>query len=274
MKKIKKDKKTIKTIIPLLLISFTLLFCVSTVSAANDTIYVNTTGNDTSGNGTAENPYLTIQKGIDTAVGYGTIKIANGTYKGTNNTQITIIKNINIVGESQTETIINGENTNWIFQIFGVNVNIQNLTITNATGDIGTGSGTIRNWYGTLNVNGCTFTNNTANGYSYGGVISSVGTMTIINSTFTHNTAYCGGAIENDGTCTVTDSTFTGNNAVHSGGAISNTGTLTIINSNFTGNTANGYGGAIYHDRGNLIIFGNIFTGNTVNIFWRCYLQF
>jgi pectate lyase len=62
----------------------------------------------------------------------GIINIADGQYTGTNNTNITINKNITIQGQSETGTIINGTNTNWIFQVQpGTNVVINNLTITN-----------------------------------------------------------------------------------------------------------------------------------------------
>jgi hypothetical protein len=121
---------TTKTFIPLLLISLALLISLSTVSA--NEIYVNTTGNDTSGSGTADNPYLTIQTGINNTEANGTIHIADGQYSGTNNTNITISKNLNIIGQSQENTIINGTNTNWIFKILtGVNVTICNLTLAN-----------------------------------------------------------------------------------------------------------------------------------------------
>ncbi|WP_414469161.1 hypothetical protein [Methanobacterium sp. ACI-7] len=235
MKKIRKQKITTKTILPILLISLILLFCLTTVSAANDTIYVNTTGNDTTGNGSAENPYFSIQKGIDNLNPSGTIYLANGTYKGTGNTKITINKNMSIIGESQTGTIIDGENTNWIFHIqLGFTVLFQHLTLANGLSD----TGAIFN-YGNLTAENCTFKGNNADG--------------------------SGGAICNswDGTCNITNCTFISNTADIGGGAIfqGGNGIFTITHCNFTNNTAK-YGGAINTGNRDLIVKNCTFTNN------------
>ncbi len=51
------------------------------VSAATS-IYVSTSGNDTTGNGTIGNPYKTIQKGVDMASAGDTVYVRGGTYTG------------------------------------------------------------------------------------------------------------------------------------------------------------------------------------------------
>lgn len=267
-----------------------LFFCMSTISA--NEVYVNTTGNDDTGDGSAGNPYLTIQKGISSIQDNGTLKIGNGKYSGVNNTNITIDRNMNIIGESQAGTIIDGENLNRIFFIpSGVNVNIYNLTFINGNN---TGSGAIQN-NGTLTVNNCIFTSNTAgwNGTStnYGGAINNQGTLTVNNSIFNNNDARVGGAIYNSpyATLNVNNSIFT-NNAGKLGGAIYNHGTSFVKSSTFTDNTAvrggaifnlnydqlldvdnciftnnNAlyFGGAIYNNDGNVTVKGSFFTGNS-----------
>ncbi|BDZ68671.1 hypothetical protein GCM10025860_21190 [Methanobacterium ferruginis] len=241
------------------------------------TVYVNTlTGNDIYDGEAAvydgtHGPKKTIQAGIDTVTSNGMVKIADGEYKYTDNVNITIAKNLTITGESQTETIINGTNNNWIFKIMtGVNVTICNLTLAN--GNTTTSGGAIQN-QGNLTVINCTFTNNNAN--YYGGAIynnclvnsvSGSVTCTVTESNFTNNTAALfGGAIHNDCyvygavgsvTCTVTESNFTQNQAGF-GGAISNdcyvdsgsgSVTCTVTESNFTQNNATiGVGGAIHN---------------------------
>ena len=78
---------------------------------------------------------------------------------------------MNIIGENQKNTIINGQQSgNSIFTIAsGVNLTIINLTLTNGTSN--NGGGAINNEYGgTLTVDSCSFTNNTATG-SGGGAI-------------------------------------------------------------------------------------------------------
>ena len=275
------------------------------VSAApGDTIYVN--GNSTLGNDEWNGESATYQSGIigpkysiknatGTVNTNGQIYIAHEQYKGINNTQITIDKNMTITGESQTDTIINGTGTNWIFHInSGIYVTINNLTLTNATANYGGAiynnygtvtvndstftsnivtnyyGGAIYNYYGTLTVNNSTFTSNTAdNGnalINYGGAICNEhGTLTVNNSTFTSNTADYGGAIYNyGGTVTVTDSTFTNNTANNYGGAIfNNDSTLTVNNSTFTSNTASSYGGAVYNGHGTVTVNDSTFTSNT-----------
>ncbi|HML05720.1 MAG TPA: hypothetical protein VK426_08110, partial [Methanobacterium sp.] len=106
---------------------------ISISCASATTVYVNATnGSDTSGNGSAVNPFHTIQKGVDNITDGDSIIIAIGQYNGTGNTNITLNKNMTIKGQSQSGTIINGTDTNWIFHInTGLNVTLQDLTLAN-----------------------------------------------------------------------------------------------------------------------------------------------
>ena len=271
MKKIRKQTITNKTRIltSLLLLSLTLLFCLTTVSAApGDTIYVNTGGNDSwDGQSAAYNdttksgPKLSIKNATGVVNTNGTINIANGQYTGQNNTNITINKNMNIIGESQTGTIINGTGTNWIFTInSGATVTLTNLTLTNATGSDG---GVIYN-KGNLTATNCTFTNNNAT--NSGGAIYNIGTSSLSGCSFNNNTATnVGGAINNGGTMTLSGCNFKNNNATW-GGAIFNGNSATIrslSNCNFINNTAT-YGGAIRNNGGTTTSLSNCnFNNNT-----------
>ena len=58
------------------------------------TIYVATTGNDTTGDGTVGNPCATVQKGVTSANAGDTISVASGTYAG----QVSIAKSITLQG--------------------------------------------------------------------------------------------------------------------------------------------------------------------------------
>ena len=255
----------------LLLTIFVIMISVSSVSAAplpsSSQVYVSVNGSDTN-NGSAEAPYLTIQKGMDSISENGTLYIANGVYNGTGNTNITISKNMSISGQSQTGTIINGTNNNWIFQIqSGVNLILKNLTITNGRRDDGAGiynsgtlaaenctfshniasnhGGAICNWEGAFDLNNCTFVGN--QGRLGGGILNlwNSNSCSVTNCTFTDNTATEGAGINNNNDCTITikDCNFTGNHADY-GGVIINWSNLTITGSNMEGNSAT-YGGAI-----------------------------
>lgn len=247
---------TTKIFLPLILISLLLIFCLSTVSAANE-IYVNTTGNDSSGTGTVNNPYLTVQKGVDNIDPNGIIHIANGEYSEVNNTNITIDKNMSIIGQSPAGTIINGTDTNWIFNILPeVSVKLSNLTLTN--GYTITRGGAICN-QGYVTITGCIIMDCSA--IEYGGGIYSTGNCTITDCTITRNkqtgtsdTFASGGIINDGGNCTITRSVITYNSAhANAGGIATQNGNCTITDCKIMNNYAN-HGAGIVNYGGNCTI--------------------
>ncbi len=249
-----------------------------------DDVYVSTAGNDKTGDGTQGNPYQTIQKGVNNVNSGGIVHLTNGTYTGSSNVKLTLNKNVNIVGESQGSTVINGENKNWIF-FTTYNLMLQNLTVKNGLAEIDVGNiggqGAAVMSYGNLTVLQCTFDHNvvygmnelddpnkiTAIGESYGGAICTRGgNVTIINCTFTNNKA----ALD------VSSLGFV--RATASGGAVYvMEGTLTVINSTFTMNSVHAgamgliyandraYGGAIYIEDGSLTLINCQFNKNTAD---------
>ena len=234
----------------------------------NLNIYVSTAGNDITGDGSHDNPYQTIKHGISLVSLKGTLYIANGIYNE-NNFQLN--NDMTITGENQQNTIINGNNSGIIFSIGNnVNININNLTLTNGTSSYG---GAIHNQGNLTEIND-TFINNTAT--NYGGAVYNEGTLIDTNNTFINNTATIGGAIYNrvnGGTAilNINNSSYTQNNAIF-GGAIYNSdnGGSAILNINnciFTQNTASNYGGAIYNygDSAFLNIINSTFTQNSAN---------
>ena len=204
--------------------------------------------------------YMTIKDAIQAAQSGDTIMLKDGT---------TFYESGFIINENLIFTVLNngyatidGQQTGPIFTINpGATVTIQKITITNGQA---TDGGAIRN-EGTLIIQNCTFTSNTAT--NYGGAIYNEGALTLTNNTFTNNTATNnGGAIYNNNELTLTNNTFTGNTANnHFGGAIYSEGglsTANINNSTFTGNTASDRGGAIYSSEGTLNITNSTFTQN------------
>jgi hypothetical protein len=94
---------------------------------------------------------------------------------------------------------------------------------------------------GTLRVENCVVTHNTAN--DGGGIWSTIGPLTVVNSTISHNVADRI-AIETDRTNPSSSSTW----ACGSGGGIklATGGTLTLINSTVSNNEARSHGGGVF----------------------------
>ena len=256
-------------------------YSVGNVSAApGSTIYVSSSGNDSwdgqsaAWNGTS-GPKLSIKNATGTVNTNGTIKIKNGIYTGINNTNIYINKNVTLIGQSQTGTIINAQKSNTIFTVApNITFTLMNLTLTNAS-VTGNGGSAINNYNigGVVTLKNVTISNSTST-TAYGGAISNRGTLTfencIINDNVVTNPYANGGAIYNYmGTVIIKNSKLNNNAASDYGGAIYNTqGTLTILNSSFAGNIA-ASGSAIYYagNGGNWSIkdsafIDNVATGN------------
>ena len=271
------------------ILGLTMITVIGSVSAAdNDVIYVNGSSGDDSWDGlTWLTAKLTIKNATATVNDGGTVYIADGTYTGDENTNITLDKDVTFIGEHQNQTILNGTDTNRLFVILnGANVSLINLTLANGYIDESMGAAVFN--LGNLTVTGCTFTANMA---EYGSAIFNANTLYVDNSIFNGNLGLSissifndvdataqvrnsvftangvdgdAGAIGNNGDLTLTGCTFTSNSA-SSAGAVMNTGTMNITGCTFTGNNAtNEVGGAILNT-GLLNINDSTFTGNTAN---------
>lgn len=170
----------------------------------------------------------------------GIVYIADGIYNGPNNRDINIGKNMSIIGQSQTGTIIDAEKQSRFFRICDVSLILQNMTLKNGYDSNDGGAIEISAFdyrRSNLAVTNCTFINNSARD---GGAIATgvgalysgypVATCTVTGCTFTNNQATYGGAIYNGCdieaspfslNCMVIGSTFTNNQATY-GGAIHN----------------------------------------------------
>ncbi len=235
-------KKGIIISMVLLSVLFISSFSMGTVSAVvTNNIYVNaTSGNDSYDGaspiwtGGTNGPKLTIGNATTTLTDNGTVNIANGLYKGKLNRNITITKNITLLGENRDSTIIDAEGMDRIFTInSGVNVNILKLTLKNGNSD-------------------------------YGGAINSQGALTVTESSFTNNNGTMGGAICNYDTLTVNSCDFTLNTATSNGKAIYNEGgdsSSRIVNYNRFYDTATGY--EIYSSSGSMNTMYNWWGSNS-----------
>jgi predicted outer membrane repeat protein len=104
-------------------------------------VWVSPTGNDTTGNGSEDNPFQTIKTAIDYAIDEDSVEITIHAKEGTYNIQgdyglsYSDAISLSIVGEKYGKVIIDGNNANG-FITSGVytNVFLQNLTFVNGTG--------------------------------------------------------------------------------------------------------------------------------------------
>jgi hypothetical protein len=184
------------------------------------------------------------------------------------------------VGFDTAAPTLDAESNGTVLDIAGTyDVTLGGVTLENGEAPVASfGGGILNGGYGTLDVTGSTFTDNTGDG---GGGISNSdgGTLIVSDSTFLGNQSDGGGAIDNgtdqtgSGTLDVSDSTFVGNQAnSFSGGAILNgyglgdVGTATVDDSTFFKNSApSDDGGAIDNGdnggTGTLTVQSSTFTG-------------
>jgi Ca2+-binding RTX toxin-like protein len=207
---------------------------------------------------------------------------------------LAITTSLSIVGPGAEDLEIKRQGAGRVIEVSGagvLDVGFSGLTISGGA-IAGDGAG-IYNAAENLTLTGVVVTDNHATGTGLGGgLFSTGGVVTVIDSKFYGNTAVRGGAIrtqfgttlsisnsdfyDNDASsvegalsthntiATIADSTFTGNSAP-SGGAIrtNSTGQMTIVRSEIVGNTATGYGGGIQATGSNSItLVDTIVSGN------------
>ena len=261
-----------------------LLTSALTISYA-EIVYVSTSGDDESGDGTIDNPYLTIQKGIDEANDMDTVFVLNGIYTG----GVTIDnKQISLIGESSTDTKMNvpisepnisvrdtpdtvrvenfkikrgnSENGGGIYIVNSV-VRAKNLDLSNNISS--TNGGAINLYESSLKIEDAQIYQNSSE--TYGGAIHCNNSkLEFKDSDLYNNSSWAGGAIFVDSLsmCIVNNVNFIYNGA-NRGGAIATFagGKLKIFESSFSQNSANGWeenvdpdfptyagGGAIYQE--------------------------
>jgi len=239
--------------------------------------FVSANGNDTTGDGSSENPYATINKAVLEAVDGATIKIVGII---TQTGEVTITKNITFQGQSNA--VITGDGTNRLFNISSTAaVSFSNITFQNFNGNsqgvvINTTSNDVN-----LTFTDCLFQNNT--GSHQNGTVIYVGNAdaTFTRCAFYNNTATAtngrGAAIIFGGSfsgvitnCTFYNNRLTTNTTAGIGAAvISFVGSpqqLTITNSLFANNTnANGDKVDIQYPSQNLLVVNSLAENTNIN---------
>lgn len=150
------------------------------------TLYVSTSGDDVSGDGSIDSPFASINKAIDENARLGgnyEVIVEEGTYYIS---EMQIRDNIAISGRGNV--VLDGRGQNNAFYIIGADVTLNNLTITNVyrSGAAGAAISSTTSSTGDnnrLRIYNCTFANST-NTY---GIIRYYGIVDIQNSTFINN---------------------------------------------------------------------------------------
>ena len=213
-------------------------------------IYLNPKGNDNN-NGNSKTPKKTLKNAVKTSTTNTTIHLSKGTYYTSN---VYIDKNITILGEKSSNTIIDG-NKSHIFTIKdGCTVTIKAVTIRNAYANNGAA---IYN-KGTLTLDGVKMYSSTA---TNGAAVYNKATLTSIKTSYLNNTAKNGSSIYNVGKLVIEKSAFTNNKASTLASAVYSTNKITISNTNFTKNTNTAV--FINSPKTKNTIKNSVFTSNT-----------
>ena len=235
-----------------------------------NTIFVNSSYAGDEELGTQSNPFKTITSAYNYFINDSNYKtnifLADGTYAITG--RMTINKNLNLIGQSTANTIINGEGNRYDNGIFYISpplayyaisplVNFVNLTFAKGNSYYG---GAVYINQSAVNFVYTRFENNSAKDY--------------VNYYEQKTYPASGGAIYNDkGFVRIYNSIFEGNTAsgstdVYAGAVFNDMGEITILNSKFINNSVNGTygsGGAIYDYSGILVIHNTTISNNAVN---------
>ena len=236
-------------------------------------IYVSSTGNDETGEGTKESPYLTISKAYTVAALEATIYVMDNL---TINESVTFDKDKKITltsEDTEVNSLLRGEEDEYlILQTAG------ELTLTNITLD---GQNKQSNWsllasgYGsTLNLNeGTTIQNNIDTQDYGGGMLTYYATVKIDGAKIINNVARSGGGggiLSNYSNITIESGEISGNSAIYSGGSgiyfvfkNDEYGLLTMNGGTIKNNSGGGYGGGIYVGSADMIMNGGEISGNS-----------
>jgi hypothetical protein len=183
--------------------------------------------------------------------------------------ELVVNKSVTISGPGADSLTIDGNSQSRVLHIgSGKTVTISGLTITHGNPPNDDGGG-VYDDHATLEINGCTISNNVGIG---GAVSNHHGTLTMNTCTVSSNyTGDRGGGILNEeGTLSLNNCVIGPNNA-YSGSGIYNSGSdavLTIINSSISMNFNNGggEGGGIYNESGMVAITNSAVNENTASL--------
>ncbi len=241
-------------------------------------LYVATNGSDTTGTGTYDNPYATIQKALDVATEGAKICVLPGTY----------VENIEITGkhvylfseQGAKETVIRSTSAKRSVVTITASAEgtiVDGFTVTGGSGNYNPGNG---DYYGggfhcvtTATIQNCIITENNYSDLAFGGAIyNHSGTVTVENCLITKNYAWASGGASltesEAGTiifigCTICENRSTSFFGYQGGVSLANQGNMQLINSIVWNNEGDDIGAfsSIYAQGTNLTITNSLIDG-------------
>ena len=214
-------------------------------------LYVSDSSGSDDNSGTNDSPYKTVQKALDQTNSDSTfnIHIAEGTYKGLGNTNLTVNGNynINFIGDGINKTVFDGEveytikggsawGENEYWDYYDLISGNWAMNITEGTGHISISNMNFQHML--------TIARDTAIQYNYLGTVTNYGNLSVDNVLFYQNLGGLGAGIQNkaDATLYVNNSIFQENRKSSGtgnfGAGIYNNGTAIVENSQFIKNAA------------------------------------
>jgi CSLREA domain-containing protein len=189
-----------------------------------------------------------------------------------------VTSSLTIIGVSTRDTVINGNQTDRIFEIIGsTTLQLSKMTLRDGwvRNDGNYGGGAILNdSTGTLELYQVVLRANSSD--NIGGAIDNAGTARLnyvtldINQTASETTVCAGGAIYNDGSLVINNSLFSYNTAYNPsstdyGGGLFNGDIVTLVNVTFSHNTAD-WGGGFFNQGDEANFYNVTFASNTTAI--------
>ncbi|MFC1559978.1 choice-of-anchor Q domain-containing protein [Candidatus Margulisiibacteriota bacterium] len=227
------------------------------------TVYVSTSGSDSTGTGTIEAPFRTIQKGLNVVASPGTVEAFGGTY---NEYDIIWPDSENITLKASTESSVCTIDALSLGRIFNVSsavdLTIEGITLQNGKVNNLTGGGILLTGGVNLRLIDVTIKACTEEANNYGGAVyANNSTIEAQNCIFDGNYAYGGGGVGAYGSWIVTDCIFKNNSvATGPGGGVAFQGDWNATNCVFNNNSSAYYGGIASQGiwtATNCVFFGN-----------------
>ena len=242
--------------------------CFAVAAAAQTTWYVDVGNCPGPGMGSQEDPFCTIQVGINASTDGDTVIVADGVYTGLGNRSLVFGGKAIVLRSASgpANCIIDCQSGGRGFIFYEVDTPatvVDGFTITNGLGHPG---GAIYSYYfSSPTITNCILTGNTGDSGGGGGIYCAMCFTTITNCTISGNTAIGdgGGVYTEGGDPTITNCMITGNTTDSNGGGVySSYSNPTISNCTITGNTAGTAAGVYFHGESTPTITNSILWGN------------